>query len=95
MIGEWTHFIYSPAGLLIAFILAVTLLTRLRVIALVGAVISAALAGMTFYRFSAPSEIRQAALAEGCVGTPWLVIVTLILCGMLMMTFARAQAKHG
>lgn len=87
--GELTHFIYTTPGLIVAGVLAIVLLTRLRYTAIAGAAIALALAGIAVFEHFAPDEIAQAARAEGCVGSPWLVVVALTLSALLMLSFAR------
>ena len=84
-------FIYTTPGLIVAGVLAIVLLTRLRYTAIAGAAIALGLAGMAIFEHFSPDEIGQAARAEGCIGAPWLVIVVLMLCALLMMSFARPR----
>ena len=91
--GELTHFIYTTPGLIVAGVLAIVLLTRLRYTAIAGAAIALALAGITIFEHFSPNEISQAARAEGCVGSPWLVVVALTACAFLMLSFARPRRR--
>lgn len=89
--AELMNFIYTTPGLIVAGVLAVVLLTRLRYTAIAGAAIALGLAGLAIFEHFSPDEIGRAARAEGCVGSPWLVVVVLTLCALLMMFFARPR----
>lgn len=89
--GELVHFIYTTPGLVVAFILAVILLTRLRYTALAGAAVTLGIAGMVIFEYLSPDQISQAARAEGCVGSPWLVVIALTLCAALMLISAKPR----
>ena len=91
-LGELVHYIYTTPGLVVAGVLAVVLLTRLRFTAIAGAAIALALAGIAVFENFAPDDVGQAARVEGCVGSPWLVVVTLTLCALLMLAFARPRS---
>ena len=93
-VGELVHYIYDTPGLIVAAILAVVLLTRLRYTAIAGAAVTLGLAGMTVFQHFSPDVVGQAARAEGCVGSPWLVVVALTLSAMLMLVFARPRRER-
>ena len=93
MIGEFANFYLSYLGFFVILTIIGALVIRNRWSLAMVAILNLGLACVLIAEWLAPFEIRTAAIAEGCIGSPVLIIVTTVITGLGLWGLAIRSRK--
>ena len=97
MIGEFAHFYLSYLGVFIILTVVSALIFRRTWFFAMVAILNLGLASVLIAEWWVPFEIRTAAIAEGCIGSPALTIAVTTITGISLWGLAirsRRLARH-
>ena len=93
MFGEFANFYLSYLGVFVILTFAVALFFQRTWLFAMVAILNLGLASVLIAEWWVPFEVRTAAITEGCVGSPVLIIFTSLLIGLTHWGLAIRSRK--
>jgi len=93
MFGELGHFLLSYLGAFIVVVVVAGLAIRKTWLLAAATILNLGLACVYVAEWLAPFEIRAAAIAEGCIGSPALLVSLVIITGLGLWGLAIHSRK--